>query len=193
MLPNNRTKMTPSCWNAMFIAIALVAMIAAYRWMIAPHTNYLRAAQKYRITADNLVKKKLVVLNKINSKKRQLEQLKEQYGQISTALFDANEAKEFFERIQDKARNANCIISSLKILPVRAKFETQQPQSDYFITENSAILGISGDFKNIVLLVNSLQDNSKKVFIDSIDIKSSKANSEKLECDITVRIFVTAE
>lgn len=207
MLLDNWMKISASSRNSTLIAVVVIVMIAVYNWMVAPHTNHLHAAQTSEAAADKLVNRNNTVLNEITDEKKELKQLQNELEQIRTAvLFDADEAKEFFNSIQARAEKKSCVINLLKLLPVRVVFEgvpkrdkqrlgcpVEQPQAGYSITENCAVLSITGSYRNIALLINNLQSSGKKVFVNSIDIISSRTNPAGLDCNITIKIFIVGE
>ena len=194
MLLDNWMKISASSRNSTLIAVVLIVMIAVYNWMVAPHTNHLHAAQASEAATDKLVVRNNTVLNEIKDKKKELGQLQNELEQIRAAvLFDADEAKELFNSIQARAEKKSCVINLLKLLPVRAAFKTGESQAGYSITENCAVLSITGSYRNIALLINNLQSSGKKVFVNSIDIISSRTNPAVLDCNITIKIFIVGE
>ncbi|GAG97602.1 unnamed protein product, partial [marine sediment metagenome] len=55
---------------------------------------------------------------------------------------------------------------------------------------NRAIFSVGGTYKDIVALINKLQNRSKQVWIDSISIEPVDRNSELLKCDMSIAIYV---
>lgn len=168
----------------------LIGIIAAYNWIIAPHRNYLLAADKFESTVTNLARKNQIIGNQVTMKKKELEELHEKYKQSCARLFNPVQAGEFFSNIQARAERVNCILSSLTFSPVRPAPKTARPQTDEYITAQSATLTLSGGYGNILALMDLLQDGPKQVCIDSVGINSDEQDSVQLECGMTVTIYV---
>ena len=190
MLPEHWTKSTRSAPAAFLGALVLIGIIAAYNWIIAPHRNYLLAADKFESTVTNLARKNKIIGNQVTMKKKELEELHDKYKQSCARLFDPVEAGEFFSNIQASAERANCILSSLTFSPVRPAPKTARPRTDEYITAQSATLSLSGGYGNILALMDLLQDGPKQVCIDSVGINSDEQDSVQLECGMTVTIYV---
>lgn len=197
MLPENWTKSTRSASTAFFGVLVLIGIIAAYNWIIAPHRNYLRAADIFESTVTNLARKNKIISSQVTTKRKELEELREKYKQSCARLFDPVEAGEFFSNIQARAEEVNCILSSLTFSNARPTPKTTRPRNDEYITAQSATLSLSGGYGNILALMDLLQDGPKQVCIDSVGINSDEHDSPQgvprtahLECGMTVTIYV---
>ena len=161
----------------------LIGIIAVYNWLIAPHRNYLQAAQTYESTMTNLARKNQVIGNELATKGKELKELQEKFKQSYSRLFNPVEAGEFFSNIQTSAEQVNCIVSSLR-------FSSARPEADSYITAQSATLSLLGGYGNILALMHKLQDGPKQVCIDSVEINSNEQDSVYLECRMRVTIYV---
>jgi Tfp pilus assembly protein PilO len=190
MLSEHWTNSTRSSRTAFFGTFVLIGIIAVYNWIIAPHRNYLQAAQRYESAMTNLASKNDIISSQVTLKKKELKELKEKYKLSYSRLFNPVEAEEFFSNIQTKSAQVNCILSSVTFSPVRSAPKTTRPQTDGYITAQSATLSLSGGYENILALMDKLQDSTKQVRIDSFGINSDQQDSASLECGMTVTIYV---
>ncbi len=190
MLSQNQIKAIRSSKNVVFAALVVIGAIILYNWIVTPHVNYLRAAQRYESITDLLARKILVIKNNVTIKKKELEELQENFEHIHIKLFDPVKAKEFFSDIQAMAEETNCVIYSLNFSPADSALDAGQLEVSSHITANRATLSAVGNYKDIVVLINKLQDRPKQVWIDSISIEPISGNSEQLKCDITVTIYM---
>jgi hypothetical protein len=168
----------------------LIGAIAVYNWIVAPHRNYLLAAQRYESAAGSLAKKSQVVSNNVAMKRKALEELQAKFKQVRGRLFNPVEAGRFFSNIQNKSEEVNCIIRSLTFSPGSSASSADRSEANSYITAQRATLSVLGGYGNIVALMNKLQDCSKQVCIDSVRINSDNKNSGYLECDMTITIYV---
>lgn len=193
MLSKNWTKSTYSSRNVMLAALVLIGAIAVYNWIVAPHRNYLLAAQRYESAAGNLLKKNQTIINNITIKKKKLEELREKSKRIHTKLFDPIEAREFFSNIQGISEETNCIISSLNFSQTDSALDAKRSKAGSYITAKRVTLSVVGNYRNIVALMNKLQDCLKQVRIDSVSIRSISNNPEQLKCDMTITIYTVQD
>jgi len=193
MLSKNWTKLTPSPRNIAFAAFVLMGTIAVYNRVVAPHANYVLAAQRYESVADKLTKENQAIIDNVKIKKKKLEGLEEKLEQMRTNLFEPIEAKEFFSDIEVMSEGANCTIYSLDISQRRSALKAERSGARGYITSNHAKLSVVGSYRNIVVLMNKLQGSPRQVWIDSVSIKPISDSSEQLKCDITIVIYTTEE
>lgn len=186
----NWKKSVRSSRNAMFAALALIGIIAIYNWIVVPHANYLMAAQRYKSVIGALTKKNEIISKDMIIKKKKLEKLQDEFKQIYTGLFDPVGAKEFFSDIEVMAKGTNCIIRSLNVSQPDLALKADQLKAGSYITANRATLSVVGNYGNIVALMGKLQDRPQQVQIDSLRIKSIGSNSNQLECDMTITVYV---
>ena len=191
MLSENWTKLTPSPRNIAFAALVLMGAIAVYNRVVAPHANYVLAAQRYESVANKLTKKNQAIINNVKIKKKKLEGLEEKLEQMHTNLFEPIEAKEFFSDIEVMSEGANCTIYSLDVSQTRSALKAERSGARGYITANHAKLSVVGSYRSIVMLMNKLQGSPRQVWINSVSIKPISDSSEQLKCDISIVIYTT--
>jgi len=190
MTPKNRTKSTRSSRSVMLAVLVLIGAAAGYNWLVAPHCSYLRAAQKGRSTAGELVRKDRLISNDIAAHKELLTQLQEKFIRAKEQFFDPAGASEFFGSIDALAQDSGCILSSLIFRP--AKLQVAQNLSG-FITPRHATLSVLANYAGLVTMLNKLQDRPEQVRVDSIDVKLSRNTPGRLNCDMNITIHVVQD
>lgn len=173
-----------------FLAVlVLIGTIAVYNWIVAPHRNYLLAAQRYESTMSALEKKNKTISNNLIIKKKELNKLQEQFNDNLKMFFGPLEARDFFSGIKAVTEKAGCAMNSLTFSSVNSTSGKNKPKTDNYIIERGVQLGIMGGYGNIETLMNQLQNGSKYVRIDSVRISSDKENPGYLKCDTNVTIY----
>jgi Tfp pilus assembly protein PilO len=193
MLSKNWTKSTPAPRNIAFAALVLMGAIAVYNRVVAPHANYVLAAQRYESVANKLTRKNQAIIDDMKIKGKKLEGLEEKLEQMRTNLFEPIEAKEFFSDIEVMSEGANCTIYSLDVSQTRSALKAERSGARGYITANHAKLSVVGSYRNIVVLMNKLQGSPRQVWINSVSIKPISDSSEQLKCDISIVIYTTEE
>lgn len=185
-LLNSYTKLTYSSKNAVLVVACCIAAIAFYNHFVAPHRNYLRAAQTYETLAGTLDRKNRIIAGYVKNKKKELQQLQHKSQLLDASLFDGVKAKQFFSGIQAAAEQTNCIVNSLKFPQDRKRDSASRPSQA--VEASRMTLSVTGGYRNIVALINKLQDRPERVWIDSLRIKSTA--SGLLRCNMTITIYV---
>ncbi len=189
MLVNNLTKLSRSSRNAVSASLILIAALAMYNWIVAPRTNYLLAAQRYEFVMENMVKKNKTIDNRVNIRKKKLQELREQSAQLQSTLFTPDQAREFFSDLQAISKETGCIVYSVNLITSKPNpIKDGQLQDTAGIVTKSAVLSVVGVYKNITKLIERLQSRTQKVWIDSVNVRTLNNNSDRPRCDITITI-----
>jgi Tfp pilus assembly protein PilO len=190
MLSEHLTKSKRPARTALLAALVLIGAVAVYNWIVAPHRNYLLAAQRYKSAVGLLERKNQTIRHDLTVKRTKLEELQEKLRQIHLGLFDPAEAENFFTNIGNKSEEAGCIVSLLTLSPGSPTSEEKRSKSNHYITKQQATLSVAGGYENIVTLMDKLQDSPKKVCIDSVGINADDMDTVHLECEMTITIYV---
>ena len=189
MLVNNLTKLSRSSRNAVSASLILIAALAMYNWIVAPRTNYLLAAQRYEFVMENVVKINTSIGNKVETKKKKLQELREQSAQLQSTLFTPDQAREFFSDLQAISEETGCIVYSVNLITNKTSpYKDGQLHDTAGIVTKSAVLSVVGVYKNITKLIERLQSRTQKVWIDSVKVQALNNNSDRPRCDITITI-----
>jgi hypothetical protein len=189
MLVDNLAKLSRSSRNAVSASLILIAALAMYNWIVAPRAKYLSAAQRYELVMDNMVKKNKTIDNRVNIKKKKLQELREQSAQLQSTLFTFDQAREFFSDLQAISEQTGCIVYSINLITNNpSPNKDGQLQDTAGIVIKSAVLSVVGVYKNITKLIERLQSRTQKVWIDSVKVQALNNNSDRPRCDITITI-----
>jgi Tfp pilus assembly protein PilO len=192
MLTKQWIKPVSSQMNLILVCLLIIGAIGVYNWIIAPHQNYIQAAQRYESTTKNLTKKKQMIRNNLNSQKTELKELEEKLNSDLGMLFEPSEAKEFFNSIETVSEKAGCTMYSLTFPQADVQSSKNNPNTNSRIIAKVAKLTILGGYGNITDFMNKLQENSKYVRIDSVKIYSDNNIPDYLRCDMSVTIYIVS-
>lgn len=185
MLIDNLAQMNRSSRTAISAALIIIATIAMYNWIVAPHATYLFAAQRYEYIVDDIAKKSRVIRSTIEIRERKLQELREQLAKLQTTLFGHDKAKEFFSDLQAISEQAGCTVYSLDF----TESGRRQSEDKSGIVAKGVVLSIIGVYGNIIRLVERLQARTQKVWINSVNMESLNDDSAQLKCNITITIY----
>jgi len=189
MLLKHLKKTTHSQSTVFLAALVLIGTIAVYNWIVAPHRNYLLAAQKYGSAVSTLTKRNQTINNHLTIKKKELNKLQEQLNDNLEMFFDPVEAREFFSGIKAITEKAGCVMYSLTSSSANPTSGAGFRKTNSYITAHGAQLSVLGGYGNIETLMKQLQAGSKCVRIDAVRISLDNKNPGYLKCDMNVTIY----
>ena len=191
MLIDNLANLKRSTRNIVFTALIIIAAIAMYDWIVAPHVTCLFAAQEYESAVSKAVEKNKITAREVEAKTKKLEELYRQLAESRSTLFTPDEAKAFFSDLQAVSEETGCTVHSLNLVVSGPSSGNKQKQSEDTsgIVANSATLTVSGQYNSIIRLVEKLQNHAKKIWLDSFKIETINSDSAQLKCDMTITIY----
>jgi hypothetical protein len=187
MLIDNFVNLNRSTKTTVYTALIIIAAIAMYDWIVAPHVTCLSASQQYESVVNCAVEKNKAVANEVETKTKKLEELYQQLAESKSTLFTPDRAEAFFSDLQTIAEGTGCTVNVLKL--AGNKPSSRKPEDTSGITANSATLTVSGRYNSIFALVEKLQNQAKKVWLDSFEMKVADFSSGRLECSMTITIY----
>jgi Tfp pilus assembly protein PilO len=190
MLIDNLANLNRSTRNTVFTVLIIIATIAIYDWIVAPHVTCLFASQEYESAVSKAVEKNKITAREVEAKTKKLEELYRQLAESRSILFAPDEAKAFFSDLQAVAEEAGCTVHALNLIGSGPSSRDKQKTEDTSgITANGATLTVSGQYDSISRLVEKLQNHTKKIWMDSFKIETIKSDSAQLKCDMTITVY----
>jgi len=162
-------------------ALIMIITIGVYNWVISPHTKYLSAAQKYEQVLDERNRTNKLILSNLKIKQTRLEQLKQRFTNLNEIAFTEKEAKNFWSNLKQITEEAGCYFDSLTIT------NSKQAAEGTFTTKSAAV-SMSGNFNGITQVIEKINSNPRKIWIDSLQLKTVQQSSI-LRCDMTITIY----
>lgn len=193
MLVKYLAKLNRSTRNATLASLIVIASLAMYNWIAAPHAAYLSTVQGYESVMSNLIKKNKLISNNVNIKRKKLQKLHEQSVQLQSTLFTSDKAGEFFSDLQAISEQTGCMVYSLNMISNTPNPKDKQLEDSSGVATKSAVLSVVGVYKNIARLIKRLQARPQKVWIDSIKVLTIEYSSDRPRCDITITTCVIAD
>jgi len=181
-------KLNRSTRNATSASLIVIALLAMYGWIVAPHAIYLSTAQGYESVTSNLIKKNKLISNNVKVKRKKLQKLHEQSAQLQSTLFTSDKAREFFSDLQAISEETGCMVYSLNLISNKPIPKDKQAEDSSGVATKSAVLSVVGVYRNIAKLMERLQARTQKVWIDSVQVRTLDYSSDQPRCDITITI-----
>lgn len=173
--------------NVVAVALVMISVIAIYNWFVTPHSNYLMAAEKYSIASRAMERTGKIIESELRLKQKKLDEFTGQFDSVKQEFFDAETAKTFLTSIQLQAEKNRCFVDTLKFPPVKQVITADT--NDIEIKEYQVNLGVIGQYSDIVMLLDSLQNRKQKVWIDNIKLQLKDPSAGYLVCDAVVSLY----
>ena len=186
MLVRHLAKTNRSTRYAVSVSLIVIALLAMYNWLIAPHAAYLSVVHGYESAMSSLINKNKLINSKVEVKRKKLQELQDKSVQLRGTLFTSGKAREFFSDLQAISEQTGCMVQSLNMIKNIPKEE--QAENTSGIVTRSAVLSVVGLYKDIPSLIQRLQARTQKVWIDSIKILTVEYNSDRPRCDLIITI-----
>jgi len=171
--------------RVLLIALAAIMVFGLYRWILAPHTTQLLAAQRYKSSLDAGIHKAEFMSTIIEKKKTKIEELTRESDRLRNQLFTQKEARRFFSSLSSVAAKSGCAVVSVSAVP-----NTQQNTQDGApaITPKKATVTIIGGYNGITKFIGVLQNYERKVWIESVGIDAG-GGAGKLKCQALLTVY----
>ncbi|MDD5134257.1 MAG: hypothetical protein PHP01_02445 [Phycisphaerae bacterium] len=173
--------------NVVIATLVLIAIVAMYNWFATPYSSYLLAAEKYVNAANEMEKTKKMIDVDLRLKQKKIDELSGKFDLISQDFFTVDEAKSFLESIQAKIEKSGCFVDKLSFSPAKQVSASDGNIPD--IEEYRVNLSVIGQYVDIVILLDSLQNRQQKVWVDKLKLKLKDISSGHLVCDVSLSIY----
>jgi hypothetical protein len=173
--------------NVVIAALVLIAAVAMYNWFAAPYSRYLLAAERYVNAANEMEKTKKMIDAELKLKQKKIDELSKNLELVRQDFFTVDDAASFLESIQTKAEKSGCFVDKLSFSPVKqvSAADSNAPDIKKYQVNLSAI----GQYADIVVLLDSLQNRQQKVWIDTLKLHLRDTVSDYLVCDVSLSIY----
>jgi hypothetical protein len=193
LLEDIATKLSSSSRNALSACLVIVAAIALYSWIVAPHVAHLQAVQRYEPTVDNIAHGNRAVSSSLAGKKKKLEQLREQSGQYRSMLFTPDKAAELFSDLQTIAEQSGCAVISVNFGAGGARPTARRSGVPARATVHRATLSVVGTYDHIVGLLKRLQARTQKVWVDTFTMTTFNIDLALVRSDMSITVYTTED
>ena len=189
MASMSKTRLSYFLRNLVLSALVLAGAVSAFRVLIKPHMQFLSSMKESKRAMNQYVLKHTDLMRIVETKRTHLKQLQAEFAETNAALFTTVEADEFFSDLQAISQEEGCMQDSLTVLQTGSAPRASLPDQDSYITVRRAEWSIVGRYRNIAALMNRFQDNSRRIWIDSPEIKPT-SDPDVLDCEAVITLYV---
>jgi Tfp pilus assembly protein PilO len=188
MLADKIIQIERSHRRVLLVALAVVASVGLYRWILAPYQGQLLAAQQYESTLDSVINKTDVLGTTMQEKRAKVEKLTGETARLQNQLFTLGEFRAFFASLQSAVYRAGCTIQSVSAASDARGGLQNQPEDGSGIVSKRAVVTVIGGYGDIVRFLKELQTYERKVWVESVKLGTGD-NVGKLKCQMVLTLY----
>ncbi|UCD50906.1 MAG: hypothetical protein JSW27_25700 [Phycisphaerales bacterium] len=188
-----RCKLTQGQENALFGALLLVGLLAAYAWVLSPHLAFLRASHQYGRAMHMRLNASETVNDDLACQRETLQTLRAERAAFSDLAFSAEGAKKFHNDLQTWCGEAGLDVMSLGYGNDESLAAYGARQASSAMVFRSATMTLHGAYGGMVALLETLQSRPQKIWVAGFQMTTLPSKPGWLACDMTVSICVDYE
>lgn len=186
MMIDDLAKVNSPSRRTVLAVLIVIAGVAAYNWMVSPHTSCLLATMNYEGTLGDITKEKERLAAIIATQQKNLEGVQGQFAHLQGSLFTSESAEKFFSDLQAIAKEESCALYSLDFQTGDRKSKGARSIAEKLA--HTAVLGVIGEYGHIVTLLERLQTRTQKVWIE-LEMEAVDDHTTQVKCLITITIY----
>jgi len=189
MLMESITKTSPKSKIVVCVSMISILAIVMFDWVVSPQISYLKAAERYDWMVDKASRRSSSIIENLEVKSKELEELKAEVEQIQNGFFSEKKAKEFFSDLEPICLLSDCNIESLTFMPPERVASEKNELYTTSITLKRAKVSFAGGYENIIKFHKKLSEYSQQVSVETLTIQSSQYFDKLLNADMTLKIY----
>jgi hypothetical protein len=179
--------------NALSIALVAIGGAAMYNWILSPQVGYLRAVQRYQPVVDEMAKQTGRLGRTLDKKHQRLRSLQRELTEMQDNLFTPAQAKNFLGSLQSFLEQSGCRVTAADFSgEVQAGPSGKAKEAGGPGAFRAAVTAV-GEYDQIVALLERLQANRPKVWVDSCGLKLSDVRTGRLECRLALTLYTLVD
>lgn len=189
-LPNGPT-FTRKQQRTVLIGLCFLVVLILHNTVVSFHVAALRASQEYERVTDLRIKKERIISNELKARQAELKKLLAQHASCENVLFTFAAAEEFFATLEGRCQEVGCEVVLLDYSDQKRDAIIKAADSNMTIIGRTAGLEVLGGYSSIVDLVEALECQSHKVWIDKLDLSVRRSDHGAIRCHLILTVYMT--
>lgn len=173
-------------------ALLIIGVLAVCNWVAGPYVGYLRAVQQLEPVVGQMAEEKDRIHGNLGLKFRQMRTMQQELADIRAGLFSRGEAGEFLRNLPALVEQTGCIIVLADFTDGDAGSARRGDEPDT-LEVSGANLTVLGQYEQLIALLERLQNDRRKVWVDSCQVERFDADRGLCRCRLAVTIYALAE
>lgn len=183
------TAINESTRRIVIAATVCIALVAVYRWTIAPQLTYLKAVESYRPVLEKASRQATSLAAALQTRRRLLEQAQQELAQMTPQFFSPRQVQRLSSQIEAMANDAGCIVTGLFLEPSATRHE-QVLDGPIRVSQLGAEVVIAARYDAIIAFLQQVQKSTMKIYIKSMTIEPTTTNADLLQCRLSIAMYI---
>ena len=179
--------------GAVLMGLVLVAAVAMYSWIVAPHVDYLRAVQNYEPVLDDIAREKDELQDLVVRRREMLDQINKKLDDLSGTLFTYAQARDLPQEFAAVAEQYGCWVTAVDLSDEPVSIFGAEMGDMSIIDAVEAEVSVVGDYNGLTAFIKRVQGRDRKIWINSLTIRMLDDEGGRLECHLAMTIYVIEE
>jgi hypothetical protein len=178
--------------SALSTALLIIGAIAVCNWVAWPYVGYLHAVQQLEPVVGQMAEEKDRIHGNLDTKLLQARAMERELADIRAGLFRGAEVAEFFRNLPMLVEQTGCLIVLADFTDGDAGPARRGDKPDA-LEASHANLTVLGQYEQLIALLERLQNDRRKVWVDSCRVERYDAGRGLCRCQLAVTIYALAE
>ncbi|MBN1506217.1 MAG: hypothetical protein JW955_05200 [Sedimentisphaerales bacterium] len=174
--------------NALSIALVAIGAAAMYNWILSPQVGYLRAVQRYEPVVNEIAERTERVGATLDKKRRRLRYLQQELAEARDSLFTSAQAKGFLGSLQPFVEQSGCKVIAADFSGEGQTGSSSKGKEAAAVTTSRVAVTVVGSYDQTIALLDRLQTNRPKIWVESCSLKLSDVRTGRLECRLVLAL-----
>jgi Tfp pilus assembly protein PilO len=186
-------KLGLSSRQGLLAASVLIAVLAMYNWIVAPHVVYLRAVQRYEPVVAQVAQEQASVKDAMVEHKKVLEELEAQFGKVRSLLFSSGQVQPLTGDLEAMAVQHQCALTSVDFGSDRSLRIVGDDQGSLRVDEVRITVTVTGEYDGLMAFIGRVQAYERKIWVRALTMEPAGPEVRLLQCQIDIAIYVIQE
>lgn len=177
----------------MATALNLILLYAVYGWVMAPHVLYVKAVHQCEPVVERMQRQTTSLEGGISAAQDDLDDLQEAFEALRTTLFGYEEAKDFFSELERWAQDDACSVTTVRVDGNRPIRILPDLEKDSMIEAIGAEVTVTGPLQGLSSFIRKLQKHPRRIYIQTLQLNTTHALNQAMQCHIGLTVYVLHE
>lgn len=187
------SKLRLSSKQGLLAASVVIAVLAMYNWIVAPHVTYLRAVQRYEPVVAQVAQEQVSVKDQMVESKKVLEELEAQFDQVRSLLFSPGQVQPLTGDLEALAVQHRCALRSVDVRSGRPLRIAGDEQGSLVVDEVRIAMTVTGEYDGLMAFIGRVQAYERRICIRSLVMEPTGPDPRRLQCRIEIGIYMIVE
>jgi hypothetical protein len=175
--------------HASSAALVLLGVVALYNWILAPQVGCLHAMQELGAMMERVAAEKERLDGTLETKVRQWQSLQRERTELEEGVFTTDGARAFLQGLLPLVEEVGCTIVLADLVGDNKTTRIEEPNVPIVVEVSHPSLVVSGQPDQVCALLQRLQENRPRVWIDFCQCDFPEGGTGPAECNLVLALY----